>query len=112
MFSHESLTDIDSYLEDLILQSVADTADEQSRTEIQEITKTLADLSDPQYLMNIVYSVLNNDSFRLTEQEIEVRVSELVHQFLIPTVHKIHQRHQSQYLTNSISFSFLMKFFF
>lgn len=33
--------------------------------------------------------------YRLTEEEIETRVAQLVHEFLIPTVHKIQQRHQS-----------------
>lgn len=48
MFSHECRTEIDTYLEDLILQSISDTADERARDEIQRITKTLADLTDPQ----------------------------------------------------------------
>lgn len=47
-FSHECRSEIDTYLEDLILQSISDTADEQARDEIQQITKTMADLTDPQ----------------------------------------------------------------
>lgn len=48
MFSHECRSEIDTYLEDMILQSISDTADQQARDEIQEITKTMADLTDPQ----------------------------------------------------------------
>ena len=46
MFSLNSHSDIKFYLEDLILEAISNTADEQARLEIKQITATLADLTD------------------------------------------------------------------
>jgi hypothetical protein len=46
MFSLNTNCDIDSYLQDLIVQSISNTADEQARLEIKEITETLIHQTD------------------------------------------------------------------
>ena len=46
MFTDQSVTDINSYLEDLILQSISETADRESRIEIQQVTDVLTKLTD------------------------------------------------------------------
>jgi hypothetical protein len=46
MFSLNSNSDIQSYLQDLILESISNIADEQAKLEIQQITETLINLTD------------------------------------------------------------------
>lgn len=46
MFSLDSDNDIDSYLEDLIKQSISHTADEQAKLEIKQIAEKLIKLTD------------------------------------------------------------------
>ena len=45
VFSLSSDIDIETYVRDLILQSVSDTADEQARLDIQQLTENLIDLT-------------------------------------------------------------------
>ncbi|CAF3539935.1 unnamed protein product [Rotaria sp. Silwood1] len=77
MFSLDSNSDIKSYLEDLILESISNTANEQAKLEIKQITETLVNLTDE------INNSLSNQS------DIEMIVSQLVHQILFPTVQKI-----------------------
>jgi phenylpyruvate tautomerase PptA (4-oxalocrotonate tautomerase family) len=72
MFSLNSNSDIEIYLQDLILQSISSTADEQARLEIKQITETLVKLTN-----------------QINQSDIEVIVSDLVHNFLFPTVQRI-----------------------
>ena len=57
MFSFDSNIDINTYLQDLILESISTTADEQARLEIKQITQTLANLTDqinnPEYDLSV-----------------------------------------------------------
>lgn len=46
MFSLNTNCDIDSYLQDLIVQSISNTADEQAKLEIKQITETLIHQTD------------------------------------------------------------------
>lgn len=46
MFSLDNDSDIQSYLEDLLLQSISNTADEQARIEMKQITEKFVDLTD------------------------------------------------------------------
>jgi hypothetical protein len=46
MFPLNSNSDIEIDLQDLILQSISNTADEQARLEIQQITETLVNRTD------------------------------------------------------------------
>lgn len=46
MFSFDSNSDIESYIEDRIYESISNTADEQAKSEIKQITKTLVNLAD------------------------------------------------------------------
>ncbi|CAF2187466.1 unnamed protein product [Rotaria magnacalcarata] len=77
MFSLQSDSDIKSYIEDLILESITHTANEQGKSEIRQITETLTDLTDQ------INSTISNQS------EIELIVSQLVYQFLLPKVQRI-----------------------
>ncbi|GCC24429.1 hypothetical protein chiPu_0002830 [Chiloscyllium punctatum] len=72
-------TTVDSYLEDILLKSVQDTAEDQAR---QEIRKMADEINDIAY---------NLEQHR-TELQAEEIVSELVHGFLIPEAHKIIMR--------------------
>jgi hypothetical protein len=72
MFSLNSNSDIEIYLQDLILQSISKTADEQARLEIKQITETLVNLTN-----------------EINQSDIEAIVSNLVHNFLLPTVQRI-----------------------
>ncbi|XP_041067639.1 cilia- and flagella-associated protein 91 [Carcharodon carcharias] len=72
-------TTVDSYLEDILLKSVQDTAEDQAR---QEICKMADEIND------IAYEIEQHRT-HLQSEEI---VSELVHSFLIPEVHKIIMR--------------------
>ncbi|CAF0718743.1 unnamed protein product [Adineta steineri] len=77
MFSLNVNCDIEIYLQDVILESISNTADKQARLEIQQITETLANLTDE------INNSLSNPI------DIEIIVSELVHHFLFPTVQTI-----------------------
>ncbi|CAF1092902.1 unnamed protein product [Rotaria sordida] len=77
MFSLDSNCDIKSYLEDLILESITNTANEQAKLEIKQITETLVNLTDE------INNSLSN------QNDIEIIISQLVHQFLFPTIQKI-----------------------
>jgi hypothetical protein len=46
MFSLNSNCDIESYLQDLILESISNIADQQARSEIKQITETLVNITD------------------------------------------------------------------
>jgi hypothetical protein len=46
MFSLNSNCDIESYLQDLILESITNIADQQARLEIKQITETLVNITD------------------------------------------------------------------
>jgi hypothetical protein len=46
MFSLNSNSDIETYLQDLILESISNIADEQARLEIQQLTETLVNRTD------------------------------------------------------------------
>ncbi|XP_078088181.1 cilia- and flagella-associated protein 91 [Mustelus asterias] len=72
-------TTVDSYLEDILLKSVEDTAEDQAR---QEISRMADEIND------IAYEIEQHRT-HLQSQEI---VSELVHSFLIPEAHKIIMR--------------------
>ena len=69
MFSLNSNSDVETYLEDLILHSISNTASEQARLEIKQITETLVKLTD--------------------QSDSEAIVSNLVHNFLFPTVQRL-----------------------
>ncbi|CAF3135827.1 unnamed protein product [Rotaria socialis] len=73
----QSDSDIKSYIEDLILESITHTANEQGKSEIRQITETLTDLTDQ------INNTISNQS------EIELIVSQLVYQFLLPKVQRI-----------------------
>ncbi|KAJ8013175.1 hypothetical protein DPEC_G00050550 [Dallia pectoralis] len=77
---------VDLYLEDIILGTVEQTADQQARQEIHRVAEEVN---------NIAYAMEENQS-SLQSEEI---VAELVYSFLIPEVQKTHFRnrvHQSQ----------------
>ncbi|CAF0839094.1 unnamed protein product [Adineta steineri] len=84
MFSLNVNCDIEIYLQDLILESISNTADKQARLEIQQITETLTNLTDE------INNSLSNPI------DIEIIVSELVHHFLFPTVQTILTRQTSR----------------
>lgn len=46
MFSLNVDSDIKSYIEELIVESISNTADEQAKLEIKRITETLVDFTD------------------------------------------------------------------
>jgi hypothetical protein len=101
MFSLNSNSDIDTYLQDLILQSISNIADEQSRLEIKKITETLINFTEQ--INNCSYDFHSFDqssSFhfsRLNQSNIETIVSDLVHNFLFPTVHRILTQQKSHH---------------
>ncbi|XP_077985576.1 cilia- and flagella-associated protein 91-like isoform X2 [Glandiceps talaboti] len=66
---------VDTYLEDIILMSVDNTADKQARTEIQDFAEKIND---------VAYEMED----RRTKLDSEEIVSELVHGFLLPEVRK------------------------
>ncbi|UJR38338.1 hypothetical protein I4U23_031008 [Adineta vaga] len=70
LFSLNSDVNIEIYIQDLILQSISNTADEQARLEIKELTDSLVNHSSS------------------TSFDIEDIISNLVHNFLLPTVAK------------------------
>uniref|UniRef100_UPI00398F2512 cilia- and flagella-associated protein 91 isoform X1 n=1 Tax=Pristiophorus japonicus TaxID=55135 RepID=UPI00398F2512 len=72
-------TTVDSYLEDILLKSMQDTAEDQAR---QEINKMADEIND------VAYEIEQHRT-QLQSEEI---VSELVHSFLIPEAHKIIMR--------------------
>ncbi|XP_067896046.1 cilia- and flagella-associated protein 91 isoform X1 [Heterodontus francisci] len=72
-------TTVDSYLEDILLKSMQDTAEDQAR---QEICKMADEIND------VAYEIEQHRT-HLQSEEI---VSELVHSFLIPEAHKIIMR--------------------
>ena len=75
------------FLQDLILQSTFDTADEQARSEIRAITETLnAQLNDSRYVGRRMISPSSTRLSRSDENDVEMQVSELIHNFLFPTV--------------------------
>jgi hypothetical protein len=78
MFSLNSNSDIETYLQDLILQSISNTADEQARLEIKQMTETLVKLTD-----------------EINQSDIEAIVSNLVHNFLFPTVQRLLTMHKT-----------------
>jgi hypothetical protein len=98
MFSLNSNSDIEIYFQDLILESISNTADEQARLEIKQITDTLINLTDQlnnssyafHNLINLIYIYFS----RSNPSDIEIIVSKLVHNFLFPTVQKILTRQQ------------------
>ncbi|CAF1341886.1 unnamed protein product [Adineta ricciae] len=77
VFSLSSDIDIETYVRDLILQSISDTADEQARLDIQRLTENLIELT-------------TNPS--CTQLDAEGFISNLVYQFLLPAVCKHLQR--------------------
>lgn len=70
---------VDTYLEDVIMQSVSDTAEEQARVEVQAYADKIND---------IAYDL----EHKKTKLESEEMVSEMVHSFLLPEVLKIEAR--------------------
>jgi len=97
MFSLNSNSEIESYLQDLILESISNIADEQARSEIKQITETLVNLTDEitdsSYDIHNFYKFSSFDFYRSNETNLELIVSDLVHHFLFPTVQKIlHQQ--------------------
>ena len=85
MFSLDLSCDIESHLEDLILQSISNTADEQARLEVQQITEILVNRTDQidhsSYI--IVPLVHTSVRFIFSSSALESSVSELVHYFFI-----------------------------
>jgi hypothetical protein len=93
MFSLNSNCDIESYLQDLILESITNIADQQARSEIKQITETLVNITDQitnsSYDFHNFYKFSSFHIYRSNETNIEIIVSDLVHHFLFPTVQNI-----------------------
>jgi hypothetical protein len=103
MFSlNSNSSDIDSYLQDLILESISNTADEQARLEIKQITETLVNLTDQ--INNSSYDFPNSDNpVHSTSFNMEMIVSDLVHNFLFPTVQRILTRQKHKKFSHHIN---------